>query len=83
MRGENDFAGKTFVVCVDFATVHDSSATLVDDICVLTERSVRPIVVAPDRTAARAIVRAMNRSTNIALSPCGSDAALGGVLYAA
>ena len=36
----------------------------------------RPIVVAPDPRAARNIVRAINRSANIALSLSGYDAAL-------
>ena len=71
-----DFTGRTFIVCVDHATAHDANATLVDDLFVLTERAVRPIVVAPDPGAARAIVRAINRSRNIALSLSGSDAAL-------
>lgn len=42
----------------------------------MAERDVHPIVVAPDPQAARAIVRAINRSTNIAISLSGSDAAL-------
>ncbi|MEO9264247.1 MAG: hypothetical protein ABI282_09140 [Candidatus Baltobacteraceae bacterium] len=64
------------MVCVDYATAHDANATLVDDLFVLTGAAVRPIVVAPDPASARAIVRAMNRSTNIAVSLSGSDAAL-------
>ncbi len=61
---------------VDDATAHDASATLVDDLYVMAEREVRPIVVAPDPEAARAIVRAINRSTNVAVALSGSDAAL-------
>ncbi len=42
----------------------------------MAEREVHPIVVAPDPQAARAIVRAINRSTNVAVALSGSDAAL-------
>lgn len=76
MIHSTDFTGKTFVVCVDQETAHDAGATFVDDLRVLTEMAVRPIVVAPDPEAARAIVRTMNRSTGSALSLSGSDAAL-------
>jgi len=71
-----DFSGKTFVVRVDEATANDGGATLVADLQVLARHHVRPIVVAPDAQAARAIVRAINRSANVALSLCGSDGAL-------
>jgi acetylglutamate kinase len=70
------FAGKTFVVRVDDATAHDAGATLVDDLHVLCERSIRPIVVAPNPAAARTIVRTINRSANVAVALGGSDAAL-------
>jgi acetylglutamate kinase len=43
---------------------------------VLAAHDVRPIVVAPDPAAARSIVRAINRSANVALTLSGSDAAL-------
>lgn len=42
----------------------------------LAGHQVRPIVVAPDPRAARSLVRAINRSTNVALTLSGSDAAL-------
>ncbi|HTZ54059.1 MAG TPA: hypothetical protein VMB20_03285 [Candidatus Acidoferrum sp.] len=71
-----DFSGKTFVVRVDEVTACDANATLVDDLRVLAQHQIRPIVVAPDPEAARAIVRAINRSANIALALGGSDAAL-------
>lgn len=64
------------MVRVDDATAHDASATLVDDLYVLMQRSVRPIVVAPDPQTARSIVRSINRSANIAVALSGSDAAL-------
>jgi acetylglutamate kinase len=71
-----DFSGKTFVVRVDHATARDANTTLIDDLRVLAAHQVRPIVVAPDPDAARTIVRAINRSANIALALGGSDAAL-------
>ncbi len=70
------FTGKTFVVRVDEATALDETTTLIDDLHVLAGREVRPIVVAPNADAARAIVRSINRSTNVAISLSGSDAAL-------
>jgi acetylglutamate kinase len=72
----SDFSGKTFVVRVDEATADDADATLVADLAVLAREHVRPIVIAPDPQAARAIVRAINRSANVALALSGSDAAL-------
>ena len=72
----SEFTGRAFVVRVDDATANDEHATLIDDLHVLAERSVRPIVVAPDPAAARAIVRTINRSTNVAVALSGSDAAL-------
>jgi acetylglutamate kinase len=71
----NTFSGKTFVVRVDEPATLDGS-TLIDDLHVLAAHNVRPIVVAPDPAAARHIVRAINRSANIALTLGGSDAAL-------
>jgi acetylglutamate kinase len=72
----SDFEGRPFVVRVDQATASDEHATLIDDLHVLTQRAVRPIVIAPDSAAARAMVRAINRSTNSAIALSGSDAAL-------
>jgi acetylglutamate kinase len=72
----SEFAGKMFVVRVDEATASDERATLIDDLHVLADRSVRPVVVAPDPPTARAIVRTINRSANIAIALSGSDAAL-------
>jgi len=72
----SDFSGRTFVVRVDEATADDADATLVADLAVLAREHVRPIVIAPDPLAARAIVRAINRSANVALTLSGSDAAL-------
>jgi acetylglutamate kinase len=71
-----DFSGKTLVLRVDDVTACDASTTLIDDLRVLAQHHVRPIVVAPDPLAARTIVRAINRSANVALVLGGSDAAL-------
>ena len=76
MSPASDFSGRTFVVRVDEATADDADATLVADLAVLAREHVRPIVIAPDPLAARAIVRAINRSANVALTLSGSDAAL-------
>jgi acetylglutamate kinase len=64
------------VVRVDEATAGDDASTFIDDLQFLIECRVRPIVIAPDPPAARGIVRTINRSTNIAVSLSGSDAAL-------
>jgi len=76
VASSDTFAGKTFIVRVDDATAHDGGTTLVDDLHVLCERSIRPIVVAPNAHAARTIVRTINRSTNVAVALGGSDAAM-------
>ena len=76
MTPSETFAGKTFVVRVDDATAHDDAATLIDDLHVLCERAIRPIVVAPDPRSARTIVRTINRSSSIAVALGGSDAGM-------
>ena len=72
----NGFAGKTFVVRVDEATACAQNGTFIPDLGFLTKQGVRAIVVAPNREAASAIVRAMNRSGNAAVGLSGEDAAL-------
>lgn len=52
------------------------TSTFLDDLAVLAEALVRPVVVAPDPAAARRIVRAINRSANTAVALSGSDAAM-------
>lgn len=64
------------MVRVDDVTARDANATLIDDLRVLTQHQIRPIVIAPDRDAARTLVRALNRSANVALALDGSDGAL-------
>ncbi len=70
------FSGKAFVVRVDDDSVRAAGSTFVEDLQVLAEAAVRPIVVAPDPDAARAIVRTLNRSSNVAVALSGADAAL-------
>jgi acetylglutamate kinase len=69
-----DFVGKTFVIRVDGDWA--SGSTLVDDLQVLADAHVRPIVIAPDADGARALVRTINRSGNLAVGLSGSDAAM-------
>ncbi len=76
MIAAETFAGKTFVVRVDDATAFHDGATLTDDLQVLCEHAIRPIVVAPNPQAARSIVRTINRSANVAVALGGSDAAM-------
>lgn len=76
MSATSGFSGKTFVVRVDEPTAAADGATLIDDLHVLAAHHVRPIVVAPDPAAARAMVRTINRSANVAIALSGSDAAL-------
>jgi acetylglutamate kinase len=64
------------VVRVDEASVSADASTFFEDLTVLAEAQVRPVVVAPEPAAARSIVRAMNRSANVAVALSGSDAAM-------
>lgn len=64
------------VLRVDEASVQADTSTFLDDLAVLTEALVRPVVVAPEPAAARHIVRAINRSANTAVALSGSDAAM-------
>jgi acetylglutamate kinase len=64
------------VVRFDDASVHAGASTFVDDLQVLAEAQVRPILVAPHPAGAREIVRTINRSTNVAVALSGSDAAM-------
>jgi acetylglutamate kinase len=63
-------------VRVDDASVRAESSTFFDDLAVLAEAHVRPVVVAPEPAAARHIVRSINRSANVAVALSGSDAAM-------
>src|SRR5580704_13386636 len=70
------FAGKAIVVRVDDESVRAAGSTLAEDLQLLCEAHVRPIVVAPDGAGARSIVRTINRSANVAVALSGSDAAI-------
>jgi acetylglutamate kinase len=72
----DEFAGKAFVVRVDEATAFADGTTFLDDLAYLARKDVHPIVVAPSRKAGRALVRALNRSGNIAVGLSGADAAM-------
>ena len=50
--------------------------TLVSDLAFLQERSVRPIVIAPQADVARAIVGVMNRTSDAAVGLRGADAGM-------
>jgi len=69
-----DFTGRTIVLRVDEASL--GGTTLVSDIAFLQQRSVRPIVVAPQADLARAFVGAMNRTGDAAVGLCGADAGM-------
>ena len=72
----NAFSGKAFVLRVDDMTAHGEDSTFFSDLTFLAERNVRPIVVAPNAGAARALVRTINRSGNAAVGLNGADAAM-------
>ncbi|MHB8148232.1 MAG: amino acid kinase family protein [Vulcanimicrobiaceae bacterium] len=76
MIATEQFKGATFVVRVDDATARSADATLIDDLHFLAEHQIHPVVVAPSPRAAHAIVRTINRSTDIAVSLRGADAAM-------
>lgn len=70
------FAGKAFVLRVDEATAFTGQTTFFDDLAFLARKLVRPIVVAPNPSAGRALVRSINRSGNMAVGLSGADAAM-------
>jgi acetylglutamate kinase len=69
-----DFTGRTIVIRVDETSL--SETTLVSDIAFLLQRSMRPIVVAPQADLARAFVGAMNRTGDAAVGLRGADAGM-------
>jgi acetylglutamate kinase len=69
-----DFTGRTIVLRVDETSL--SETTLVSDIAFLLQRSMRPIVVAPQADLARAFVGAMNRTGDAAVGLRGADAGM-------
>ena len=76
MIATDQFKGATFVLRIDNATARAAGGTLIDDLHFLAEHEIRPVVVAPSPRAAQAIVRTINRSTDIAVSLRGADAAM-------
>src|SRR5665213_698560 len=62
-----DLQGRTLVIRVDEATLGASNATFFSDLVFLGNMGMRPIVVAPTKDAARAVVRTMNRSGDTAV----------------
>lgn len=76
MSAAENFSGKTLVVRFDDASARGDASTFVDDLGVLADAQVRPILVAPDPPAAREMVRTINRSANVAVALSGSDAAM-------
>jgi acetylglutamate kinase len=62
------------VVRIDEASLGADGSTLFADLAFLAERGQRPVVVAPTTDAARAIVRAMNRTGDTAVGVSGADA---------
>ncbi|MBV8148264.1 MAG: hypothetical protein JO092_04155 [Candidatus Eremiobacteraeota bacterium] len=52
------------MVRVDDASIRADAATFFDDLQVLIEAQVKPIVVAHEPAAARTMVRSINRSAN-------------------
>ncbi len=71
---KQSFAGCTFVFRIDRRSIADGS-TLASDLAFLMSSGVRPIVVAPTPSDARAYVRTLNRQTNVAVGLCGADGA--------
>ena len=69
-----DFRGRTIVLRVDASSLDET--TLVSDLAFLQQRDVRPIVVAPQADVARALVGAMNRTSDAAVGLRGADAGM-------
>ena len=72
----SEFTGKTFVVRVDDATAAAQESTFIADLSFLALQDVHPIVIAPSASAARTLVRTINRSGNHAVGLSGADAAM-------
>ncbi|MDQ6929342.1 MAG: hypothetical protein M3126_01570 [Candidatus Eremiobacteraeota bacterium] len=72
----SEFSGKAFVLRVDDLTARASESTFFADLAFLALQEVRPIIIAPNASAARALVRTINRSANQAVGLNGADAAM-------
>ena len=71
-----DLNGRTMVIRVDEATLGAEGATFFSDLVFLGNLGMRPVVVAPTKDAARAVVRTMNRSGDAAVGLTGADAGM-------
>lgn len=71
-----DLNGRTMVIRVDEATLGAEGATFFSDLVFLGTLGMRPVVVAPTKDAARAVVRTMNRSGDTAVGLSGADAGM-------
>ena len=72
----NAFAGKAFVLRVDESAAYADDSTLTSDLAFLSRNNVRPIVIAPNPSAAHALVRTINRGGNSAVGLDGADAGM-------
>lgn len=71
-----DLSGRTMVIRVDEATLGTEGATFFSDLVFMGNLGMRPVVIAPTVEAARAVVRAMNRSGDTAVGLSGADAGM-------
>jgi acetylglutamate kinase len=71
-----ELQGRTMVIRVDEATLGAEGTTFFGDLIFLGNMGMRPVVVAPSATAARAVVRTMNRSGDAAVGLSGADAGM-------
>ncbi|MGD1065575.1 MAG: hypothetical protein ABR975_02025 [Vulcanimicrobiaceae bacterium] len=71
-----ELSGRTMVIRVDEATLGADGTTFFSDLVFLGNLGMRPVVVAPTAAAARAVVRAMNRSGDTAVGLSGADAGM-------
>src|ERR1700736_1870064 len=71
-----DLNGRTMVIRVDEATLGAEGATFFSDLVFLGNLGMRPLVVAPTKDAARAVVRTMNRSGDAAVGLSGPAAGM-------
>lgn len=68
--------GRTMVIRVDEATLSAEGGTLYGDLVFLGNLGMRPVVVAPTKEGARAVVRTMNRTGDAAVGLSGADAGM-------
>jgi acetylglutamate kinase len=71
-----DLHGRTMVIRVDEATLGVDGGTFFSDLVFLGNLGMRPVIVAPTKDAARAVVRTMNRSGDAAVGLSGADAGM-------